>query len=76
MFPFAASQAISANRAKQKPGKARRTERQPGLAPVPAGRSWFWRLFDILARSRMRRALVDIEHQRRLREGVSKNESR
>jgi hypothetical protein len=68
MFLFAASQAISANRAKQKPGKALRTERQRDTARLPAGKSRFWRLFDILARSRMRRALAEIEHQRRLRE--------
>jgi hypothetical protein len=69
MFLFTASQAISTSRAKQRPGKALRTERQHGVARPPAGKSHFWRLFDILARSRMRRALAEIEHQRRLREG-------
>ena len=71
MFLFATSQAIAATQTKQRERKARSHEKLY-VERSRNRRGFLWRLFDALAQSRMRRAQVEIEHQRRLREGQSK----
>jgi hypothetical protein len=69
MFLFATSQAIAASQVKQRQGKAPMHKEVDAERPRN-GRGLLWRLFDALAESRRLRARVEIERQRRLREGA------
>jgi hypothetical protein len=68
MFLFATTQAIAASRSKQRQGK-RQPNEQRGAARPSTRKPLFSRVLEALVVSRMNRAKIEIDYQRRLREG-------